>query len=187
MVRNECGDWFFHWYVLLMASHAPTAIRIQWRQVVGYLSIQVAALVWVLLLTLVLLVAKLVNMKWWQKAGEWLKPWHMATHLRVLSQSYPMNTNMTCFGWFSKFLALLCVMDECYLSIRRVYPFMPVPFNLPDYFGGISLPKAIFWKYLMEKFSSELYLQLSFKYFSILCLILKLSLNAWQVQTILIK
>ena len=33
---------------------------------------------------------------------KWLKPWHMGTHIRVLSESYPMNTNMTGFRWFSK-------------------------------------------------------------------------------------
>ena len=27
--------------------------------------------------------------------GKWLKPWHIGTSLRVLSESYPMNTNMT--------------------------------------------------------------------------------------------
>ena len=26
----------------------------------------------------------------------------MGTHLKVLSESYPMNTNMTVFGWFFK-------------------------------------------------------------------------------------
>ena len=25
---------------------------------------------------------------------KWLKPWHIGTHLRVLSESYPMKTNM---------------------------------------------------------------------------------------------
>ena len=29
-----------------------------------------------------------------------LKPQHMGTHLRVLSKSYPMNTDMTGFRWF---------------------------------------------------------------------------------------
>ena len=29
-----------------------------------------------------------------QKAQKSLKPWHMGTHLRVLSEIYPMNTNM---------------------------------------------------------------------------------------------
>ena len=26
-----------------------------------------------------------------------LKPWHMGTHMKALSLSYPMNTNMTGF------------------------------------------------------------------------------------------
>ena len=29
----------------------------------------------------------------------------MGTHLRVLIESFPMNTNMTGFGWFSKVFA----------------------------------------------------------------------------------
>ena len=32
----------------------------------------------------------------------------MGTHLTVLSKSYPMNTNMTGFRWFSKIFASLC-------------------------------------------------------------------------------
>ena len=32
----------------------------------------------------------------------------MGTHLRVLSESYPMNTNMIGFRWFSKIFASLC-------------------------------------------------------------------------------
>ena len=37
----------------------------------------------------------------------------MGTHLTVLSKSFPMNTNMTGFKWFSKVLA----SDESSLSI----------------------------------------------------------------------
>ena len=48
-------------------------------------------------LTLVLVVANLANTKWCKKTRKWLKPWHMGTHLRVLSKSYPMNTNMSGF------------------------------------------------------------------------------------------
>ena len=59
-------------------------------------------------LTLMLLVANLANRKWCKKPYKWLKPWQMGTHLRVLSESYLMNTNMTGFGWFSKRLASLC-------------------------------------------------------------------------------
>ena len=31
----------------------------------------------------------------------------MGTHLRELGESYPMNTNVTGFRWFSKIFALL--------------------------------------------------------------------------------
>ena len=31
------------------------------------------------------------------------------THLRVLSESFPMNTNMTGLRWFSEISALLCI------------------------------------------------------------------------------
>ena len=47
----------------------------------------------------------------------------------------------------------------------------------------VSLTKVIFRKYLMENCSSELYLQLSSKYFSNLSSIPKLSSKVWQVQT----
>ena len=42
-----------------------------------------------------------------KKAGKLLKPWQMGTQLRVLSESFPMNTNMTGFRWFSKNLCIL--------------------------------------------------------------------------------
>ena len=42
----------------------------------------------------------------------------MGTHLRELSESYPMNTNMTGFRWFSKIFA--DTLDESSLSIGRV-------------------------------------------------------------------
>ena len=41
----------------------------------------------------------------------------MGTHLRVLSESYPMNTHMTWFRWFSEIFAFL---DKSSLSIGRV-------------------------------------------------------------------
>ena len=42
---------------------------------------------------------------------KWLKPWHMGTGLKVLSESYTMNAHMTGFKWFSKTLsfASLCL------------------------------------------------------------------------------
>ena len=60
-------------------------------------------------LTFVLPVA---NIKWCKKTTEkWLKPWHMGFHLKVFSDSYPINTNMTRFRWFSKILRS-CALDE---------------------------------------------------------------------------
>ena len=43
----------------------------------------------------------------------------MGTHLRELSESYPMNTDMIGFGWFSKIFASLG-FDESSLIIGRV-------------------------------------------------------------------
>ena len=61
-------------------------------------------------LTVMLLVANLVNMTSWQKAEKWLKPWKMGTHL---SKSFPMNTNMTGFRCFSKKFSP-CALDESF-------------------------------------------------------------------------
>ena len=61
----------------------------------------------VCLLTLMMLVASLANTKWCNKPEKWLKPWQMGTHLRVLSESFPMNTNMTGFRWFLKIFGLV--------------------------------------------------------------------------------
>ena len=44
---------------------------------------------------------------------------HMGTHLRVLSASFPMNTNMTGFRIFQKSLRP-CALGESTLSIGRV-------------------------------------------------------------------
>ena len=46
-------------------------------------------------LTLMLLVDNFIIQNGAKKAEKCLKPWHVGTHLRVLSKSYPMNTNMT--------------------------------------------------------------------------------------------
>ena len=68
---------------------------------------------------LMLVVANLANTKLCKNnETKWLKPCHMGTYLRVLSKSYPMNTNMTGFGWFSKIFAP-CALDESSLSIGR--------------------------------------------------------------------
>ena len=58
-----------------------------------------------LFLTLMLLVANFSNTQWCKKPEKWLKPWHMGTHLRVLSESSLMGTNMTGFRRFSELFA----------------------------------------------------------------------------------
>ena len=44
-----------------------------------------------------LLVANLTNTKLCKNPEKSPKPWQMGTHLRVLSESFPMSTNMTGF------------------------------------------------------------------------------------------
>ena len=54
-----------------------------------------------------------------QKPEKWLKPWHVGTHLGVLIENYPINTNMTGFRWFSK-IVHPCALEESSHSIERV-------------------------------------------------------------------
>jgi len=56
-----------------------------------------------------LLVAKLAKTEKKQNPAKSSKPWlwHMGTHLRVLSEGFPMSTNMAGFRWFSKIFAFL--------------------------------------------------------------------------------
>ena len=49
-----------------------------------------------------------------QNPEKWLKTRHMGTHVRILSESYSMYTNMTWLKWFSEKL------DESSLNIGRV-------------------------------------------------------------------
>ena len=62
----------------------------------------------IIYLTLILLVANLAKTKWCKKPEKWLKTWQMGTHMRVLSESFPMSTHTTGFRWFSEFFAFLC-------------------------------------------------------------------------------
>ena len=62
-------------------------------------------------LTLALLVANLANTKWIKKR-KWHKRWHMGSHLRVISGSYPMNTSTTEFKWFSKHLRPCALVES---------------------------------------------------------------------------
>ena len=88
------------------------------------------------------MVANLANAKWFKRLEKLLKPWHMGTHFRVLSESFPMNTNMTGFRWFSKIFVSLCfgpkysalALEE--LKLRR--------HNIND--NASSFPKAVLVK-----------------------------------------
>ena len=51
----------------------------------------------------------------------------MGTHMRVLSKSFPMNTNMTGFRWF---LNIFATLDESSLSIGRVNSIVTQPNEL---------------------------------------------------------
>ena len=62
----------------------------------------------------------------------------------------------------------VCLIYLSFVYLTHAY------LQLESTFGGISITKAIFMKYLKESCSSELYLQLSFKYFSKLCVIPKI-------------
>ena len=57
----------------------------------------------------------------------------MGTHMRILSESYPIKTNMTGFRWFPKVLASLSALDESSLNIGRVKSFLLFnPVSLSD-------------------------------------------------------
>ena len=58
-------------------------------------------------LTLMMLVAIIWPIQNNAKKTKKLKPWQMGTHQRVLSESCPMNTNMTGLRWFSKICILV--------------------------------------------------------------------------------
>ena len=64
-------------------------------------------------LTLMLPVANLANTKWCQKPEKLSKSRHTSTHLRVINESCPINTNTTGFKWFSKiFQKILCFRQK---------------------------------------------------------------------------
>ena len=66
----------------------------------------------------ILLVANLSNAKWYIKCKKSLKPWHMGTHLTVLSEIFLMNTNMNRFRWFFKNLCILVLWPKVVLALE---------------------------------------------------------------------
>ena len=56
---------------------------------------------------MLLLLDKFAKTRWCENFKKWLKPWHIGTHLKVLSKSYWINTNMAGFGRFLKLFVFL--------------------------------------------------------------------------------
>ena len=54
----------------------------------------------------------------------------MGTHLRVLSESYPMNTNMTGFRWFSENLCILVLWTKVASALEGLIMFPLLPLNV---------------------------------------------------------
>ena len=71
---------------------------------------------------LMLLVTNLANTKRCKETGEGLNTWHMGTYLKLLSESYPLNTNKAGFRWFLKKSLHPCALNKSSLSIGRVQP-----------------------------------------------------------------
>ena len=109
-------------------------------------------------LTLIRLLANLAITKWCKQTEKWLKPWHMVPHLRILSKSYPMNTNVTGFRWFKKIIfASFCFGIS--LCIGRVKPFASGAYTWSDTHGNISRTNQ-----LCEKCSTLMLLVANFVY-----------------------
>ena len=70
---------------------------------------------------------------------KWLKPWHMGTHLSVLSESYQMNTNKTGFRLFSKIFTALCFVQGLSQQGVQVSFWHPGPRKTPILGGKDTL------------------------------------------------
>ena len=68
----------------------------------------------------------------------------MDTHLRVLSESYPMNTNMIGFGWFLKIFASLCFWAKVASACSGQ--------KSANYFGELFVTRPYLKKYSKKKF-----------------------------------
>ena len=62
----------------------------------------------------------------------------MGTHLRELAESYPMNTNMTGFRWFSKIFAFLCFGRKVASALEGLNGFVPARHGGLRWWGTFS-------------------------------------------------
>ena len=91
---------------------------------------------------------------------KWPKPWHIVTHLIVLSKVYPMNTNTTRFRWFSKLASALKGFTHSCLETSNIY----VVWTFYTYENNFGInPKLT--KYLKESCKLEFDEHFSFQYF----------------------
>ena len=81
-----------------------------------------------------LLVANLANTKWCNKNLK--NDWNPGTlvYLRVLRESYPMNTNMTGSRWFSKNLYVLVLWMKVASALERLNSFQEIVLRVFDIF-----------------------------------------------------
>ena len=105
---------------------------------------------WRFILTLTLLLANLAITKLCKKKLKVTETLPHGYSTWVLSEGYPMHTNMIGFGWFSKFLSP-CALDEINLSIGRVNPDMLKTFHCWGYFLPKHKNAKIFGKHLSPK------------------------------------
>ena len=84
---------------------------------------------------LLFIVANLALTKWCKIPGKQLKPWHMGTHLRVLSKSFQRIPTLQGLDNFQKSFSPFSTLDESSLSIGRVI-------------RKLRLPSSKWWKKL---------------------------------------
>ena len=68
--------------------------------------------------------ANLANTKWCKNRKKCLKLWHIGTHLRVLTGSYSINTDMTGFRWLSKDFCILELWSKLAPALEGLISFI---------------------------------------------------------------
>ena len=92
--------------------------------------------------------------------------WHMGTHLRVLRENYPMNTNMTGFKWAPKYLPPYA-LEKSSLSIGRV-KVARLRLAIPR---GCLVHHIFFREYLPRKHSIKGFILKPMAFLSTLCIV----------------
>ena len=94
---------------------------------------------------------------------KWPKPWHMGTHLRALSESFPMNTNVTGFRWFSKICVIMLALTMLEIYYLQTFFLESIWSRNGDQMPYTNSPSNILWtfallpSYFQKYESSRLY------------------------------